>query len=125
MRTEASKRPGTCGAVLLASIVAVTAIGVSGPSLATCGVSSGASTGLHPAGANTGVQMGMHTGTTSPSSCPSMTNKTITATAASGGGIAGVPRNSIGGTHRNFQATSLKTSSSHTGTVNNKTVPKS
>lgn len=124
MRTEPSKRRGTCSAVLIASIVAVTAIGISGPSFATCGVSSGASIGLRPAGANTGVQMGTHTGTMSPSSCPSMTNKTITASAASGGGITGAPRNSIGGTHRNFRAT-LKTSNSHTGTVNNKTVRKS
>ncbi|MBV8105173.1 MAG: hypothetical protein JO223_11220 [Hyphomicrobiales bacterium] len=125
MRTETFLPPVTSCAIVLAAIVVAAAVGAPGPALAACGVSSGTpSTGIRPAGANTGTHAGA-TGSThgvSSSSCPSMTNKTVTTNIA-GGGLGGMHPLSVktGVIHQNVQTNNLHTTT-HTGTTNTKSV---
>jgi len=124
MRTEAFLRPATSCAIVLAAILAAAAIGAPGPALAACGVSSGSSTGIHPAGASTGVHVGA-TGSThgvSSSSCPTRTNTTVTANVA-GGGLGGIHPVTVktGVIHQNAQTNNLQ-KITHTGSTNIKSV---
>jgi hypothetical protein len=124
MRTEAFLPSATSCAIVLAAIVATAAIGAPGPAFAACGVSSGSpSTGIRPAGASTGVHVGAgSTHGVSSSSCPSMTNKTVTANVA-GGGLAGIHPITVktGVIHQNVQTNNLQ-KTTHIGSTNTKPV---
>jgi hypothetical protein len=122
MRTEVFLRPATSRVIALAVAVAAAAIGAPGPTFAACGVSSGSSTGIvQPPSSNAGVHVGATGSThgTSPSSCPSMSNKTVTANGSMpGGGVAGAhifTRSGLTATNHNLRTTNLQT---HTGTTN-------
>jgi hypothetical protein len=130
MRTKVFLRPATSRAVVLAAIVAAAAIGASGPALAMCGVSSGTpSTGaVGVPSSNAGVHVGATGSThgTSSSSCPTMSNKTVTASVG-GSGLRGAAL--IGGTgggrHEHEHHASNPGPNSHTITAtNNKWVHK-
>jgi hypothetical protein len=115
MRTKTSRFPATCTATVLAAIIATAAIGASGSAFAACGVSSGAQTGVHTASVGTGVKTGVAGSTHGipSSSCPSMTNRTITANASAlGGGVAGAhiyTHSGLTSTNHNLQTTHLQT----------------
>ncbi len=130
MRTKASIRAATSGAIF-AAIFAAAAIGGSGPALALCGVSSSSGTGIKPVNTGNG---GLHSGVTgsthgtSPSSCATMTSATKLTGSTLGGGFTGAhfyTHTATGGTHHSFEASSLQTTdSSHTFTAHNKTFQK-
>ena len=131
MRTKVFLRPATSRAVVLAAIVAAAAIGASGPALAMCGVSSGSSIGsVHSpsSNANAGTHVGATGSThgTSSSSCPTMSNKTVTASVG-GSGLRGAALiGGTGGGHRGHEHhASNPGPNSHTITAtNNKWVHK-
>jgi hypothetical protein len=115
MRTESSRPQARSIAFSLASLVAVTVFGGSGPALAGCGgVSSYQHTGAHGAGASNAVHTGPRapsgmTGTASISSCPSTASTAIMAHGAVG--AAGIhtyiPGSSL--VHHNIVANSQHT----------------
>ncbi len=131
MRTKASIRAATSGAIF-AAIFATVAIGASGTAFALCGVSSGsAGTGIQPASTGNG---GLHSGPTGSthgtpsSSCTIRTSATSLKGSTLGGGFTGAhfyTHTATGGTHHSFEASSLQTTdSSHTFTAHNKTFQK-
>lgn len=110
--------------IALASLFAMAVIGGSSPAFAGCSgvVSSYQHTGVHSAGAATGVYTGPtaasgSTGTSSISSCPSTANTAIMAHGAvASGGAAGIRPNMPGSTlvHHNIVANNQHTNALQT-----------
>jgi hypothetical protein len=122
---SAAKSPAISSAALRASLVAMFALGMSGPAFAVCGaVSTPQKTGVHSTATRTGVVSATSTpsagsiGTPSMSSCPSTTNATVTATVHHGSTaeVHTIAAHASSGTQHNAQTTSSEKNTARTTT---------
>jgi hypothetical protein len=104
-----SRPPAISSGAFLASLVFAVALGASGAAHAVCGGST--STGVKPAA--TGVHAATRTGVSSPSSCPSVSNKTILANVGGKVGPAGAIETDTHTHHRESTITKTTTNASN------------